>query len=61
MLNPRVLLSLAFKKVLPDNSSKRAILFLLPSSGVELWMVTSGVELCGVTLNNNVYLQKVIF
>ena len=51
MLNSRILLTLAFKKMLYDNSGKKAILFLLPSSGVAEDGNTRG-EINGATLHN---------
>ena len=51
MLNHRVLLTLACKKMMYNNSRKMGILFILPPSGVA-WMVTPGEEFRGVTLYN---------
>ena len=51
MLNPRVMLTLAFKKMLYDNSRKMGNPVPLPPV-VLLWMVTSGVEFHGDTLYN---------
>ena len=51
MLNPRILLTLASKKMLYKIHVKQAILFLLPSSGVAKDGNTRG-EIYGVTLHN---------
>ena len=53
MLYPRVLLTLAFKEMLYDNSPKMGNP-VPPSAVALLWMMTTGAEFRGVALNNNV-------